>query len=34
VNLVDKPEWAQGANVVDGNIVLSVKPKGFMIIVK
>jgi len=34
VNLVDKPEWAQGANVVDGNIVLSVKPKGFMIIFK
>lgn len=34
VNLIDKPEWAKGARVVDGNIVLSVKPKGFMIIVK
>ena len=34
VNLIDKPEWAKGARVVDGNIVLSVKPKGFMVIVK
>ena len=32
VNLVDPPEWAQGASVVDGNIVLAVKPVGLMII--
>lgn len=32
VNLVDPPEWAQGASVVDGNIVLAVKPVGLMIL--
>jgi len=34
VNLVDKPEWAKSASVKDGNIVLSVIPKGFMLIVR
>ncbi len=32
VNLVDPPEWAKGASVVDGNIVLAVKPVGLMIL--
>ena len=34
VNLVDKPEWAQGASVVNGDIVLVVKPGGFMFVVR
>ena len=34
VNLVDPPEWTKGAKVVDGDIVVSVKSQGFMLIVK
>ena len=34
VTLVDKPDWVKGVSVVDGEIVLDVKPKGTFIIVK
>ena len=34
VNLVDKPDWVRSVDIVDGNLVLTVKPKGMMIIVK
>jgi phosphoribosylaminoimidazole (AIR) synthetase len=34
VNLVDPPEWTRGAKVVDGDIVVSVKSQGFMLIVQ
>ena len=34
VNLVDKPKWVKSVDIVDGNLVLTVKPKGMMIIVK
>ena len=34
IQLVDAPDWVQSVNVVDGNIVLSVKPKGLVVIVK
>ena len=34
VNLVDKPEWAQGASVVNGDIVLVVKPRGLAFFVR
>lgn len=34
VNLVDPPEWTRGAKVVDGDIVVSVNSRGFMLIVK
>jgi len=34
VNLVDKPEWAQGASVVNGDIVLVVKPVGLAVFVR
>ena len=34
VTVVDPPEWVDAVAVVDGNIVLTIKPKGFMVIVK
>ena len=34
VNLVDKPKWVKSVDIVDGNLVLTVKPKGMMLIVK
>ena len=34
VNLVDQPDWVKSVDVVDGNLVLTAKPKGFMLIVK
>lgn len=34
VNVVDKPDWVKSVEVVDGNLVLAVNPKGFMMIVK
>jgi len=29
-----KPDWVKGVSVADGEIVLEVKPRGFMLIVK
>jgi len=34
VNLIDKPDWVKGACIEDGNIVLSVKQRGFKLIIK
>ena len=34
VNLVDKPDWVRSVDIVDGNLVLTVKSKGLMIIVQ
>ena len=34
VNLVDKPDWVRSVDIVDGNLVLTVKSKGLMILVK
>jgi hypothetical protein len=34
VTVVDPPDWVDAVAVVDGNIVLTIKPKGFMVIVK
>ncbi len=34
VNLVDPPDWVQSVDIVDGNLVLTVKSNGFMIIVQ
>ena len=34
LQLVDKPEWVQGVAIVDGNIVLTLKKRGFVVIVK
>ena len=34
VTVVDPPDWVDAVNVIDGNIVLTVKPKCFMVIVK
>lgn len=34
LQLVDKPDWVNGVAVVDGDIVLTLKARGFMIIVK
>lgn len=34
VNLVDNPDWVKSVDVVDGNLVLTVKPKGMLIVVK
>lgn len=33
VNLVDKPDWVKSVDIVDGNLVLTVKSKGFTLIV-
>ena len=33
LQLVDKPEWVQGVAIVDGNIVLTLKKRGFVVIV-
>ena len=34
VSLIDKPEWVKGISVVDGDIVLDVKPAGIVVIIK
>ena len=34
VNIVDKPDWVKSVDVVEGNLVLTVKPKGMLIVVK
>ncbi len=34
VSLVDKPDWVKGVSVVDGNIVIDVKPSGLTIFIK
>ena len=34
VTVVDQPDWVKSVEVVNGNIVLTVKPKGLQIIVR
>ena len=34
LQLVDKPDWVSGVAVVDGDIVLTLKPRGMMVIFK
>jgi hypothetical protein len=34
VNLVNPPEWVKSVDIVDGNLVLTVKPEGFVFFVR
>ena len=34
VNVVDRPKWLKSVDVVDGDLVMSVKPRGLVVIVK